>query len=108
MFLTMFSIGCLLVIIGYAVLKTGQTYPLVGLLFVGLFIWFLVATCQEYDEMWPDEQEQQRRIEEHSREFNRKLKAEEKYYHDKWEREHPEEAQRKREREEWRKEHGYK
>ena len=108
MLITVSGICFLIVVIGCVVVKTGQTYPLLGLFFAGLFIWFLVATCQEYNEMFPDEEEQQRRREEHMREFNRKIEAEKKYYHEKWERENQEEAAREREREEWRKEHGYK
>ena len=58
--------------------------------------------------MWPDKEEQERRSQKYMEDFTRKIEAEKAYYHDKWEREHPEEAGREREREEWRKEHGYK
>ena len=103
-----FGIIAIIVLIVILLFQVGKKYPLFGMILVGCAIAFVIATCEQYKEDWPDEEERQRKSEEHMKEFNRKLKEEGQYYQQKWEREHPEEAKREREREQWRKEHGYK
>lgn len=107
MFLPTFGVATLIVIIVALLYKGGKKFPLFGLFLIGCIIVFLVATCEQYEKDWPDEEERERRTEQRTREFHKKIKQEEEYYKEKWEREHPEEVQREKENEQWLKEHGY-
>lgn len=102
-----FGIFVLVVVIIVFLVKGGKKVPIFGLILVGCIIAFIIATCEQYKEDWPDEEEQKYKSEQYIKDFHKEIEAEKNYYRKKWEAEHPEEAKKEREREQWRKENGY-
>ena len=96
-----FGVIFLIVVILVLLAKAGSKFPILGFLMVILIAVFLIVTCVQYEKDWGNEEEKEYQREQHMREYNEKLHREIEENERNWERTHPEEAKRKKEREEF-------
>ena len=105
--MVIFCILCLILFVGIICVAFSKKFPIIGVIFIVLLVVFFYKSCEQYNEDFPDEATQEERSRKEMDRFKQSVDEEGKYYRQKWEREHPEEAKREREQERRIRERGY-